>query len=525
MLKKTQNQELSEEGEGEGTPEAGTSSDGEKKTGAKKWESGIKRGPANPIGIGKWSETAGTTPVRGHANPLSEITLTKNELLSELMNPALMATAVAKLDPSLDTKVKEYTTFWGEKYKIPDNPNFEVYFWNSKKPRASMFSKSHLVEGVWMWDQNYYNPKTKQVEVSEELAPDESVLSDIFPDNTLRGIYIKSQDKWFGVVMTNINNEWKENKGYFHNPGTGKKYVAYKPDDYIYTSLTTSTILWVKENWALIAEVALSIAVGFLTGGASIMVQALAQAGVSVAFAAGVYALSDKTEDDKMGLAIGLCIAALPFIPAVVNKLGLKGPITGLTKYGKELSLAKNEGEIANILSKFPEAEQTLIKAAFKQIPKYEFEKVISNKAARGFAAEVRAGKIDLGKLPAYRLKFWQEMLIEGGGAIPVTIGVGYTYKTIAERRAAEKQVQALSNGLGSDANTDALNKRAEEKEKENLNKQQSNTPVANKQVINKQITQTPTTPKSLASKDGKINTFGFNTTPPNISTDTTAIK
>ena len=83
MLKKTQNQELSEEGEAAAAPEAGTSSDGEKKTGAKKYDFGIKRGPANPIGVGKWSETEGTQPIRGHANPLSEISFTKGELLRE----------------------------------------------------------------------------------------------------------------------------------------------------------------------------------------------------------------------------------------------------------------------------------------------------------------------------------------------------------------------------------------------------------------------------------------------------------
>ena len=41
------NQELSEQGEG--APETGTSSDGETKTGASKWESGVTRGPANQI--------------------------------------------------------------------------------------------------------------------------------------------------------------------------------------------------------------------------------------------------------------------------------------------------------------------------------------------------------------------------------------------------------------------------------------------------------------------------------------------
>ena len=77
------NQELSEAGEGEGAPEAGTSSDGEKKTNATKWETGIKRGPGNPLGVGKWSETEGTQPVRGKANPLQEISFTKKEFLKE----------------------------------------------------------------------------------------------------------------------------------------------------------------------------------------------------------------------------------------------------------------------------------------------------------------------------------------------------------------------------------------------------------------------------------------------------------
>jgi hypothetical protein len=53
-------------------PDAGTSSDGEKKTGATKWESGVTRGPGNQIGVTKWSDTVGSSLKRGKANPLSE---------------------------------------------------------------------------------------------------------------------------------------------------------------------------------------------------------------------------------------------------------------------------------------------------------------------------------------------------------------------------------------------------------------------------------------------------------------------
>ena len=65
-------QDLAEQGEGEGAPEAGTSSDGEKKTGASKWESGVSRGPANQIGVTKWADSYKIT--RGKANPLWEQT-------------------------------------------------------------------------------------------------------------------------------------------------------------------------------------------------------------------------------------------------------------------------------------------------------------------------------------------------------------------------------------------------------------------------------------------------------------------
>jgi hypothetical protein len=66
----TLNKEITEQGEGEGAPEAGTSSDGEQKTGASKWESGVTRGAANQIGVTKWADSYKIT--RGRANPLSE---------------------------------------------------------------------------------------------------------------------------------------------------------------------------------------------------------------------------------------------------------------------------------------------------------------------------------------------------------------------------------------------------------------------------------------------------------------------
>jgi hypothetical protein len=53
-------------------PSAGTSSTGSKQGYPEvgKWETGVTRGPANQIGVTKWSDIVGSTLKRGKANPL-----------------------------------------------------------------------------------------------------------------------------------------------------------------------------------------------------------------------------------------------------------------------------------------------------------------------------------------------------------------------------------------------------------------------------------------------------------------------
>lgn len=70
------NQEIEEQTEAEpvsATPEKGTSSTqagGQGYPEVGKWESGATRGPANQIGVTKWSDVVGSTLKRGKANPL-----------------------------------------------------------------------------------------------------------------------------------------------------------------------------------------------------------------------------------------------------------------------------------------------------------------------------------------------------------------------------------------------------------------------------------------------------------------------
>lgn len=60
--------EIDEQSDGTDT---GTSEpEGSTTAGAKKWESGVTRGPANQIAVTKWSEIVGQSISRGKANPL-----------------------------------------------------------------------------------------------------------------------------------------------------------------------------------------------------------------------------------------------------------------------------------------------------------------------------------------------------------------------------------------------------------------------------------------------------------------------
>jgi hypothetical protein len=70
------NQEIEEQTESEpvsSEPEKGTSSTqsgGQGYPSVGKWESGLTRGPANQVGVTKWSDIVGSSLKRGKANPL-----------------------------------------------------------------------------------------------------------------------------------------------------------------------------------------------------------------------------------------------------------------------------------------------------------------------------------------------------------------------------------------------------------------------------------------------------------------------
>jgi hypothetical protein len=422
-------------------PETGTSSDGEKKTGATKWESGATRGPGNQIGVTKWSDVVGATLKRGKANPLSEQVLLGGPVP---IDPVALNNT---FNPATDTPTKEYTTFWGSKINLPsDERSVTVSLWKDdpEKPRALHFKNAVQdpdMPDIIYWPRQYVDPETKKPYTKNELAPDDVWLRKKFPTGTVKYIETHSDKKLYTVLLTKRSEEtgWEVNNNYFHTDTGAGKHIPFDPKKYVHVSFTTDALKFLKENWPIIGEIIVSIAAGILSGGATLIVQAMVQAGVSLAFAGAVYALSDKTSADTVGLVTGVLIGCLPFIPAA-TKLGVRGPLKSLAKYGDELALAKNEDEILGIIAKFDEAEQILVTRCMKQIPKAEFEKVISSKLTQGFAEQVKSGKIVLSKIPGAQLRWWKELLVEGGGAIPIAVA-GHAYSSVQARKDAEKQI------------------------------------------------------------------------------------
>ncbi len=75
VSEKVENQEIEEQdvNPADAQPSAGTSSTqsgGQGYPQVGKWESGVTRGPANQVGVTKWSDVVGSVLKRGKSNPL-----------------------------------------------------------------------------------------------------------------------------------------------------------------------------------------------------------------------------------------------------------------------------------------------------------------------------------------------------------------------------------------------------------------------------------------------------------------------
>lgn len=422
MLKKTQNQELSEEGEAAAAPEAGTSSDGEKKTGAKKWESGIKRGPANPIGVGKWSDTEGTQPVRGHANPLSEQI---PGVSGNVIDPNTASKIVHNLDPANDTEVVEVQTIFDTKIKVPKD--FKLFYFKDNDKRLLVKSKKVIGDKVYWTNGGYHNKRPMY-----ELAPPQEELDIIFPTGGLRG-FETNDGKYFTFLVTRQSvQKWAYRyKGYYYFPNENSQGVAWnekQEDLYIHVSFTTEFKEFLSEHWEVILQIVISVAVGIITAGQSLWIQALAEFSVNAAFAAKQLVV-DK---DAFGASISLILGMVPFTSVALRK-GFGQAIKGLDEFGPALSKATTEAEAQTIIAGFSEGDQIIIKKIF-QLPKAELEMAMKEATISKYLIGIKSGAIDIVKIPLVQRTWFVQSLYELAGMTVTAITAG----KIAEKYAKE---------------------------------------------------------------------------------------
>lgn len=201
------NQDLKEEGEGEGAPEAGTSSDGEKKTGASKWESGATRGPANQIGVTKWVDSYKIT--RGKANPLSEQRKSYDRPLNVSRPTAgsdYFASVSAQNRQRAEMKYKTGLTQLSKHvYKEDDGENFFLNLGKGEFSEALLDLRSFMFSGWGLATQIVVG-----VVGAEVGAP--VVLTAIDAGIVLNDLYIFSEQGMDKVPPDNIRTPWERFK-------------------------------------------------------------------------------------------------------------------------------------------------------------------------------------------------------------------------------------------------------------------------------------------------------------------------
>lgn len=410
-------------------PEAGTSSDGNTKTGASKWDSGVTRGPGNQIGVTKWSDVVGSSLKRGKANPLSE-----------QLNPVVnMVTNAMAIDSAMnDTKYVELTTPWRTKIKIPADAQYKL--WEPEADRTKSISKDRIREiGSRVYWRVGYDKKIE--DDVYELVKNEQ-LTGVLPDGSLRYFTTNDGKDWiFVVTRTGVDPSDKSGiwtikyKTFVHHPSPTAAYENYDPKKYIKKSTSTIIVEFFNEYGELILQVTLSVALGILTMGQSLWIQALAEFALNAAFAAKQLLV----DNNNFGAALSLIIGVVPFA-SIGLRYGLGKSFAALSKYGPELSAAKSLDEAQEIISTFSATEQILIKKALS-LPEATLKKAMNEGSVKIFLEGIKKGTINIAKIPLQqRTWVWQTTfeLLTGG----LIIWQGIKYK----KEMMEKESEEFSN-------------------------------------------------------------------------------
>lgn len=322
---KSIDQELSEEGS-DGAPEAGTSSDGEQKTNATKWESGVTRGPGNQIGVTKWSETVGSTLKRGKANPLSE---------EETESVKILRPDGRVMLAPLNTQILNYFT--------ADEMDGKIF----KKSLNTFISKENGGLGnsvTQKWIPTDWSKIIKVGSVSSFRSAEGSVFTASFHHPALNNL-AKKQGTWDQFYMMPPDpNGWKFS-GYYN----GKEgFVGLK----IEKSFWDEWKYWILAGASIVATILIPGVGGILVG-----------IGIDLVSAGMQY-----SEGDSVGAGISVVLAFIPVIGKAIPGLKVSNEVA--QKLAKEFAPLTTKEQLIAKMNTLPKNEKYFMQQLLKEDPK-----------------------------------------------------------------------------------------------------------------------------------------------------------
>ena len=413
-----------------------------------KWESGITRGPANPIGVAKWADVVGAKLTRGHANPLKEQEIGMQPGRTTQIAQALNA-------PEIERKREEMER------KREIDKNFNENFFMIEMPKTSLSKASDLIlpknyEGIKTTYSVYEHPLNPYAIFKdwvgtgyEDYIPDQRQLEEILPNGTLKSFTIGNiryvaHVKRFSDKPLLYGFHW-----YFNEDGK-----PYNSKDYISKEQVPEEFQlgegWWSEwgQWVLTAG---SILAACLIPGAQGL---LISIGLDLVAAADLYV----NKKDNVGAGISFILAFVPVIGNVarVGKVSTKTA----SKLAKTFAPLKTEEEILEAMSKLPKQEQYIVQQILKQDPKTlnrMITDIMSSKiatkpealrAASKINELVKSGAIPKASAAAFYKnlnfkRFGFDLLVSG-----VIIGAGEGYRYYLNKKSQEAAAKGLEDKI-----------------------------------------------------------------------------
>ena len=333
------NQEIGEEEDvAAAAPEAGTSSDGDTKTGMSKWESGVTRGPANQIAVTRWKDIAGVTPARGKANPLWE-------QASSGAAGGTGGSLVKILRP--DGKVMN-APFNTEIIGVFDSGSMDGdKFKNSLKNLLSKENGGFGNRQTQMWIPSNWSKIIKLDSVSTFETPDGKIYRAVIRHPKLDE-FDKKNATWEDFYALDPDPfGWKFN-GYFTDQGRAFNGIK---------EVEPEKSFWDEWKYVILAGASI-VAVIVLPGIGGILLSI----GLDLVAGAMQYA-----EGDTVGAGVSVILAFLPVIGKAIPALKVSEEVA--SKLAKQFAPLKTEAEIISMVKTLPQQERYLMQKLLAEDP------------------------------------------------------------------------------------------------------------------------------------------------------------